>query len=317
MTDFFISYTSAQTKWAEWIGYVLEEEGFTVTIQAWDFRPGSNFVLEMQRASANADRTLMVLSPDYIKSQFAAPEWASAFSQDPQGLKRSLVPVVVEACQLPGLLKSIVHVDLLSLDEAAARKRLVDGIKKTRAKPSNRPAFPGSLSPRPHKTFPGTDTDVGQQSPSLPAYMPTLKRAASDIEKRRFIKDTFEMIRTTFEQTLKKLSQQESAVEYEFNMNTATDFRAEIFLNGDSKCYCRIWQGGMQSLNSIAYSETRRMEDSYNEVITLSDNREGLYLSALMSMGYSAFEQSLNMKQLNKEQAANYLWRRFVAPLER
>ncbi len=55
MADFFVSYTSADEAWAEWIGFVLEEEGFTVVIQAWDFRPGSNFVLEMQRAATEAD----------------------------------------------------------------------------------------------------------------------------------------------------------------------------------------------------------------------------------------------------------------------
>ena len=64
-----------RSAWAEWIGYVLEEEGFSVIIQAWDFRPGSNFVLEMQKAATEADRTIMVLSPDYLKSQFASPEW--------------------------------------------------------------------------------------------------------------------------------------------------------------------------------------------------------------------------------------------------
>ena len=85
MADFFVSYTSADKAWAEWIGYVLEEEGFTAVIQAWDFRPGSNFVLEMQRAATEADRTIMVLSPDYLKSQFASPEWAAAFAQDPRG----------------------------------------------------------------------------------------------------------------------------------------------------------------------------------------------------------------------------------------
>ena len=68
MADFFVSYTSADEQWAEWIGYVLEEEGLGVILQAWDFRPGSNFVLEMQRAASEAERTIMVLSPDYMKS---------------------------------------------------------------------------------------------------------------------------------------------------------------------------------------------------------------------------------------------------------
>ena len=63
MADFFISYTSADKSWAEWIAYVLEEAGIQVIIQAWDFRPGSNFVLEMQRAAAEADRTSWFCHP--------------------------------------------------------------------------------------------------------------------------------------------------------------------------------------------------------------------------------------------------------------
>src|SRR4029077_13431766 len=41
--DFFISYTHADRTWAEWIAFQLEEAGYITILQAWDFRPGSNF----------------------------------------------------------------------------------------------------------------------------------------------------------------------------------------------------------------------------------------------------------------------------------
>src|SRR5207248_1195254 len=116
--DFFISYTGADRRWAEWIAWTLEEAGFSVVLQAWDFAPGSNFVLEMQQASADASRTIAVLSPDYLKSHFAASEWAAAFATDPEGLKRRLLPVRVRECELVGLWKTIVHLDLVHLVEA-------------------------------------------------------------------------------------------------------------------------------------------------------------------------------------------------------
>ena len=50
-TDFFISYHNADAGWASWIAWQLEQAGFTTILQAWDFRPGSNFVLEMQNAA--------------------------------------------------------------------------------------------------------------------------------------------------------------------------------------------------------------------------------------------------------------------------
>ena len=146
-----VSYTSADKAWAEWIGFVLEEGAFTAVIQAWDFRPGSNFVLEMQRAATEADRTIMVLSPDYLKSQFASPEWAAAFAQDPQGLKRKLVPVMVRQCQPPGLLISVLLISLVGEDESAAKGLLLNGLNAKRAKPAQRPSFPGAGAGRPHK----------------------------------------------------------------------------------------------------------------------------------------------------------------------
>ena len=85
MKDFFISYNSADKNRAEWIAWQLEEASYTTIIQAWDFGPGENFVLAMQRAATEAKRTIAVLSPDYLTAQFTAPEWAAAFVQDPTG----------------------------------------------------------------------------------------------------------------------------------------------------------------------------------------------------------------------------------------
>ena len=53
--------------------------------QAWDFRPGSNFVLEMQRAASEAERTITILSPAYLNASYNQPELAAAYVQDPTG----------------------------------------------------------------------------------------------------------------------------------------------------------------------------------------------------------------------------------------
>ena len=100
--DFFISYNKADATWAEWIAWVLEEHGYTVTIQAWDFRPGGNFVLDMQRAAQDCDRTIAVLSEDYLNALYTQPEWAAAFKQDPTSRDRKLLPIRVAPCQPTG-----------------------------------------------------------------------------------------------------------------------------------------------------------------------------------------------------------------------
>lgn len=152
---FFISYTSSDRQWAEWIAMQLEQAGYTLVIQAWDFRPGSHFVAEMNRAAKLAERTLLVLSPAYLRSDFAFAEWAAAFRHDPGGAQRKLLPVRVEPCEGDGLLGQVVSIDLFSLDERRARERLLDGVKKGRAKPAT-VGFPGHSLLHVSTPFPGS-----------------------------------------------------------------------------------------------------------------------------------------------------------------
>jgi tetratricopeptide (TPR) repeat protein len=155
--DFFISYNKADRAWAEWIGWQLEEQGYTCIIQAWDFLAGGNFVLDMQRGATGAQRTIAVLSPDYLKALYTQPEWAAAFAKDPTGKDSTLLPVRVRECELEGILAPIVYIDLVTLDESNARTTLLAGVRRMRAKPSGPLPFPGDTSPPPKApaSFPG------------------------------------------------------------------------------------------------------------------------------------------------------------------
>ena len=143
MKDFFISYNQADRGWAEWIAWILEEVGFSVVVQAWDFRPGENFVLEMSEAIATTQTTIAVLSEDYLQAAYTQSEWAAAFANDPKGTKRKLIPMRVRACQPTGLLQTIVYVDLVGLAKAAAQDAILDALSD-RVKPTEEPTFPGT-----------------------------------------------------------------------------------------------------------------------------------------------------------------------------
>jgi hypothetical protein len=251
--DFFVSYTGADQAWAEWIAYVLEEAGYQVVIQAWDFRPGGNFILEMQRAASTADRTIAVLSPDYLASGFAAAEWASALAQDPQGIKKKLLPIKVRHCEVPGLLSAVVRIDMENQTETAARKILADGVNKGRAKPTHRPAYPGAQGTRLPKHFPGNTPAAATASQR--AFMPNLKATPSDADKRKFIKKAFDTIKAHFESGLSDLEAHSNSIETDFQLSTSVDFTADVFLNGNKSCRSRIWQGGMLSSDGISVAE--------------------------------------------------------------
>ncbi|MDA0739076.1 MAG: toll/interleukin-1 receptor domain-containing protein [Nitrospirae bacterium] len=88
----------------------MEEAGYSVVLQAWDFHAGNNFVVEMDNATKLANATIPVLSPDYQNSLFSKAEWVAAFAQDPTGEKRKLFPVRVREVELKGLLAQIVYI---------------------------------------------------------------------------------------------------------------------------------------------------------------------------------------------------------------
>ena len=83
--DFFISYAQADRPWAEWIAWLLEEEGYRVLVQAWDFVSGSNGVAGMSNGVLSSVRTIAVLSDAYLRSGYGSAEWQSAWAADPSG----------------------------------------------------------------------------------------------------------------------------------------------------------------------------------------------------------------------------------------
>jgi hypothetical protein len=158
--DFFISYTAADEAWAKWIAVTLDGAGYTTLLQAWDFRPGSDFIHQMQNATRNAARTVAVLSPAYLCSRFGEAEWRAAFARDPTGERGLLLPLRVKACEPPGLLATRVYIDVVDVDEATARERLLGGVAAAGAHPTSTP-FPGAIRARPEGAvrFPGTGPD--------------------------------------------------------------------------------------------------------------------------------------------------------------
>jgi hypothetical protein len=157
--DFFVSYTSVDRPWAEWIAWQLEAEGYRVVIQAWDFGAGRDWAHEMQHATSTADRVLVVLSPDYLQSAYGEAEWRPFYADDPTGERGLLLPVRVREVDPPGLLRTKIYVDLVERDAASARAALLAGVRGARGKPADEPEFPGGH---------GRRTDDGTEAPRFP-----------------------------------------------------------------------------------------------------------------------------------------------------
>lgn len=143
--DFFVSYAQADRGWAEWIAWELQRDRYRVLIQAWDMVPGANWVNSMHEGVQCSMRTIALLSPEYLSSTYGTAEWHAAWRDDPLGEQRKLIPLRVAECERPGLLGSVVSVDLFGLTEAKTRselRRAIDQAVAGRGDPARKPPFP-------------------------------------------------------------------------------------------------------------------------------------------------------------------------------
>ncbi|MEU6374306.1 toll/interleukin-1 receptor domain-containing protein [Streptomyces sp. NPDC046909] len=143
--DFFLSYSGSDQRWAVWIAWELEEAGFSVLVQEWDFVPGSNWQDGREKGVGECERVVAVLSPAYLESVYERLEWQTAQGSDPAGFARRLVPVRIAPCRPRGLLAALVFIDLVGLNVTQARERLLSGMTGVlagRSKPTVPPEFP-------------------------------------------------------------------------------------------------------------------------------------------------------------------------------
>lgn len=146
MKDFFVSYTGRDEQKATWIAEILEKNGYTVTIQAWDFMPGNNFVEKINTALIECNQLIAVLSSNYLKSKWCETEWTSKLAEQVKTGERKIIPVRIENIDLYGLLGPISYIDIYDSEEEDAEKRIVDGVKPSRERKSKgyMPSFSSS-----------------------------------------------------------------------------------------------------------------------------------------------------------------------------
>lgn len=137
--DFFLSYSHSDHAWAEWIAWELESAGYTVALPSRDFGVGTTFIAELDRSIRGSDRVIALLSPDYIASRWAAHEWQAAFAE------QALIPIRVREVETPGILNSLVYIDLVGADEVNARERLLEAVSRGRKLSPAKPPTPAPI----------------------------------------------------------------------------------------------------------------------------------------------------------------------------
>jgi len=146
-TALFVSRASADAAFAAVIAAILQDAGYDVILQQWDFA-NKNFMEAMHAALAGGARVVALLSPEYLASDHCRAEWQNAIARDPLNTQSRLVLLRVAECEPIGLLSGLAYWDLVPIraDRELLRQTVLEAVSDDR--PPAIPAGPYWREPR-------------------------------------------------------------------------------------------------------------------------------------------------------------------------
>jgi tetratricopeptide (TPR) repeat protein len=133
--DVFISYSS---KDEEWVVKTLlpraEQAGVRACIDFRDFKPGKPSLFNMQHAVRHSRHTLLVLTENWLGSEWTLFESVLTATRDPAGLQQRTIPLQLRKSELPenaDFIAALTHVDFTRTDrEDLAWRQLLTALGK-------------------------------------------------------------------------------------------------------------------------------------------------------------------------------------------
>jgi hypothetical protein len=141
-----------------------------------------------------------------------------------------------------------------------------------------------------------------------------VKRNFGDLERDKFLEESYEYIARYFDNSLRELSSKNSQIDTQFKRLNETKFTASVYSNSQRVAQCTIGYGsGIFKLASITFSNSGNAnESSFNESLSVEDDGYHLYFRPL---GMPMIRKS-SKSILSQQEAAEYYWEILIAPLK-
>jgi len=108
----------------------LEREGLHLCIDYRDFDIGVPSLINMENAIKRSRKTLLILTPSWVTSEWTAFESLLIQVQDPINLQQRILPILVQPSELPSRLQIFTNLDLTtSSDFDRQMGRLIEVIR--------------------------------------------------------------------------------------------------------------------------------------------------------------------------------------------
>jgi Predicted nucleotide-binding protein containing TIR -like domain len=104
----FISYTSEGDDYtiANFLYTDLSNEGHSIWMDQWNITVGQSIPGEVNKALAESDFMLLLLSKAAVNSYWVNAEWQAMFMNEMKKEKVAILPLLLEECEIPALLHS-------------------------------------------------------------------------------------------------------------------------------------------------------------------------------------------------------------------
>lgn len=316
MAKLFFSYSHKDEVLRDKLQTHLEMLKRSGTIETWHDRmisAGEELGGVIDRQLEEADVILLLVSSDFLASSYCYDVEVARAMERHEAKTALVIPVILRPCDW---LEGAPFSKLLAApkdgwpitkwpneDEAFLDvvKQIRAALKSPQAAPPRRPqsadvqaaiSTPRSSNLRLHKPF-------------------------TEVDKDRFMDESFEFMAKFFESSLEELKRRNSDVDTNFKMISAECFTAVIYRGGKAVSRCSIRHGGASSFGSgITYShDDRSRGDSYNEILSIDVGEQSL---SLKPMGISSVMQGVDRDSLfSAEGAAEFYWALLMDPIQR
>lgn len=121
--DVFVSYSHKDQQWvASVLVNTLRENGLKVMFDETEFQGGITSIENMTSAVAKSRRTVAVLTPNWVNSQWTLFEGLLTAQEDPTGARGRLIPILRQKCDPPKWLSIRSYLDFA--DDAVVSRQM-------------------------------------------------------------------------------------------------------------------------------------------------------------------------------------------------
>lgn len=291
--DIAISFAGEERKIALEIATSLQKHGLQVFYDGFEESSllGENLFEYFHSVySQQAQYCIILVSKAYLEKTWTTHERRSAQERALNEKTAYILPFKIDGISLPGLHTTTGYYDL----STGSVQGFVEVVLKKLGK---------------------GQAENNLTSPGLNIPLPKHTKAITDRDKDKFLQESFGIIKKYFATGIQKINMT-SNLEGDYSDISGNKFSSKLYSGGTRVSGCTIWIGGlsMGRSNSICYSNQADQEssNSMNEILTLEVIDNMLSFKATINMFYSG-----KTSQLSPNEAAEYLWAKFIDPINR